>query len=278
MLYFLDFSINFYYNCIKISNFVVEFSQLLIYFWFILEKFMDIFDSWITNTPIANRGLYGEDVPENSIAAIKKAMKKGYGVCVDVRALSDGTIIVFHDETLGRLTSTDGFINNCTYADIEDLYLGKTKEKIPTLKQILDTIDGKVPLLVDIRNMDKIGCEKHVWKVLQNYNGEYAVVSANPYSLEWFKLNAPTVKRGQVSSFYKHSDLPFSVRFSYKRMKLNKDISEPNFIVYKAEDLPNRFVKKYKNLPLLAYHVNSLEAYEKVKKFVNNVVFEGFEI
>ena len=126
--------------------------------------------------------------------------------------------------------------------------------------------------------MDKVSFEKHVWKILQNYKGEYAVVSSNPYSLEWFKLNAPKIKRGQVSSFYKGVDLPFNVKFAYKRMKLNKEISEPNFIVYKADDLPNRFVKKYKHLPLIAYHVNDQESYEKVKKHVNNVVFEGFEI
>lgn len=239
---------------------------------------MDIFESWITKTPIANRGLYNDEIPENSIGAINKAIEKGYGVCVDVRALADGTVIVFHDATLGRLTQTDGFINNCTYSDIEDLSLGKTKEKIPTLKQVLDTIDGRVPLMVDIRNMDKVSFEKNVWKVLQPYKGEYAVVSANPYSLEWFKLNAPSVKRGQVSSFYRNSDLPFSVKFAYKRMNLNKDVSEPNFIIYKADDLPNRFVKKFKDMPLLAYRVTNKETYDKVKKIVNNVVFEGFEI
>lgn len=239
---------------------------------------MNIFESWITTTPIANRGLYNETYPENSIGAINNAIEKGYGICVDVRALADNTIVVFHDETLGRMTNSDGFINNCTYADIEDLKLAKTEEKIPTLLQVLEVVDGKVPLLVDIRNMDKVSFEKHVWRILQGYKGEYAVVSANPYSLEWFKLNAPKVKRGQVSSFYKGSDLPFGVRFAYKRMKLNKDVSEPNFIVYKSDDLPNRFVTKYKDLPLLAYHVTNKESYDKVKKHVNNVVFEGFEI
>lgn len=239
---------------------------------------MDIFESWITTTPIANRGLYDSDTPENSIASIKKAMEKGYAVCVDVRALADNTIIVFHDETLGRLTSTDGFINNCTYSDIEDLKLGKTQEKIPTLEEVLATVDGKVPVIVDIRNKDKVSYEKYVWKILQAYKGEYAVVSTNPYSLEWFKLNAPKVKRGQVSSFYKKSDLSFGERYAYKHMKFNKNVSEPNFIVYKAEDLPNLIVKKYKDLPLLAYHVNNTELYNKVKKHVNNVIFEGFEV
>ena len=60
-------------------------------------------------------------------------------------------------------------------------------------------------------------------------------------------------------------------------MKFNKDVSEPNFILYRCEDLPNRFVKKFKDLPLLAYHVKSKEAYDKVKKHVNNVVFDGFQ-
>ena len=238
---------------------------------------MDIFESWITTTPIANRGLYNDKIPENSLAAINRAVKQGYGICVDVRALADDTIVVFHDETLGRMTGTDGFINNCTHADIEDLVLNKTTEKIPTLQQVLAAVDGKVPIIVDIRNMDKVSFEKYVWKILKPYKGEYAVVSVNPYSLEWFKLNAPTVKRGQVSSFFKNTDLPFSLRNAYKKMKFNKDVSEPNFILYRCEDLPNRFVKKFKDIPLLAYHVKSKEAYDKVKKHVNNVVFDGFQ-
>ena len=240
----------------------------------------DLIDNYLKENEYYNISYESSEFVDEELASlqIKNAIDNGYGICVDVRALADNTIIVFHDEALGRLTYTDGFIINCNYSDIADLRLGKTQSKIPTLEEVLETINGQVPLLIDIRNMGKVSFEKHVWKILQNYEGEYAVISANPYSLEWFKINAPKVKRGQVSSFYKNSELPFRMKYSYKRMRYNKEISEPNFIVYKADDLPNRFVKKFKDLPLLAYHVNNQDTYNKIKKHVNNVVFEGFEI
>jgi len=238
---------------------------------------MNIFDSWLCTKYIAHRGLHDETNPENSIASFKKAIEKNYAIELDVRPLADGTVVVFHDETLGRMTGADGFISNYTYDDIKDLTLLKTKEHIPTLEQALTAIDGKTPVLIEIKNMDKVGFEKNVWKVLSKYKGEYAVQSFNPYTLEWFKVNAPHVKRGQLASFFKNSDITFAKKFALKRMLLNKKVSEPNFIAYQVENLPNRYVKKYSDLPLLAWCVRSEDAYNKVKKHCDNIIFENFE-
>ena len=60
-------------------------------------------------------------------------------------------------------------------------------------------------------------------------------------------------------------------------MKLNKRVSEPHFINYEASALPNKYVKKYKDLPLLAWVVRSKEEYLKVVKFCDNIVFENFD-
>ena len=237
---------------------------------------MNIFDSWLSTKFIAHKGVHDDSCPENSLAAFKKAIDNGYAIELDVRALADGTIVVFHDETLGRMTGSDGFISNYTYDDIKDLTLLKTKEHIPTLEETLKFVNGQTPLLIEIKNMGKVGFEKNVWKILSKYKGEYAIESFNPYTLEWFKINAPHVKRGQVSSFFKHvSDINFAKKFSLKRLNMN-NISEPNFIVYQVENLPNRFVKKYKNIPLIAFVVRSQEAYDKVKKHCDNIIFEGF--
>ncbi len=238
---------------------------------------MKTFETWITNTPISCRGIT-TNAPENSIASITAAVEKGFGLCLDVRALADDTIVVFKDESLGRMTGKDGFISNCKYEDIKDLTLNKSTEHIPTLTEVLKIINGTVPVIFEIKNMDKVNCEKHIYKILKDYKGEFAVASLNPYSLEWFKLNAPNFKRGQISYNYKNSGFSFFERLAYKKMKYNKDISEPNFIMYRCEDLPNRYVKKYKHLPLLAFHVKSNEEYLKLKKYVNNVIFEGFEL
>ena len=239
---------------------------------------MNIFDSWIVKTPIAHRGLHDENTPELSLDAFQKAIDAGYAIEIDVRPLKDGTIVCFHDETLGRMTSHDGFISNCNFSDIADLKLLKTNEHIPTLKEALKFIDGRTPVLIDIKNMDKtVEFEKNVWKELKTYKGEYAIQSFSPKTLEWFKLNAPQVKRGQISSFMKGINLPLLERSALKRMRYNKKVSEPNFINYALEDLPNRFVNKYKKqgLPLLCYCIKSEEDLERAKKLADNFIFDN---
>ena len=207
---------------------------------------MSIYDSWIVKSPIAHRGLFNDEIPENSIAAFKNAVKNKIAIELDVTSLSDGTLVVFHDSKLARMTGKDGFISNCKYEEIENLTLLKSKEKIPTFKQALDAINGKVPVLIEVKNFGKVGSlEKEVWKQLQGYNGEYAISSFNPYTLEWFKKNAPIIKRGQVASFFKSKEITGIKRFSLKRMRFNKKISEPHFIIYSAEDMPNKYVRKY---------------------------------
>lgn len=241
---------------------------------------MNIFDSWIAKTPIAHRGLHDKNTPELSLESFKKAIDAGYAIEIDVRSLADGTIVCFHDETLGRMTGHDGFIANCNFADIADLKLLKTNEHIPTLKEALKFIDGKAPVLIDIKNMCKIDFEKNIWKELKNYKGEYAVQSFNPKSLEWFKLNAPQVKRGQIASFLKTENIPYWERYALKRMMYNKKVSEPNFINYALSDMPNRFVKKYKKqgLPILTFCVKTEEDLAKARKVADNFVFENLKL
>lgn len=236
---------------------------------------MNIFESWIVKQPIAHRGLHNEEFPELSLGSFKNAIDNGYAIEIDVRPLADGTIVVFHDDKLGRMTGADGYISQMKYEDIKDLHLAKTNERIPTLEETLKYVDGRTPLLIEIKNMNKVGFEKNVWKLLSRYKGEYAVQSFNPYSLEWFKLNAPFVKRGQLASFFKNEDLNPIKKYALKRMLLNKKISEPHFIGYKTEDMPNRFVKKFSDLPVLAWVVRDDEEYDRIKNHVDNIIFEN---
>lgn len=239
---------------------------------------MNIYDSWLVQQPIAHRGLFTDKIPENSLSAFKNAIKSKLPIELDVTILTDGTVVVFHDEKLARLTGKDGFISNCSYADIAKLTLSGTKEKIPTLKEALEVIDGKVPILIEIKNFGKVGAiEKAVWKALQGYRGEYAIQSFNPYTLEWFKKNAPKIKRGQLSCFFKNKEITGVKRFSLKRMLLNKKISEPNFINYAAEDMPNKYVKKYYGkIPVLAYTIESEADESRLENYIDNIVFDKY--
>ena len=97
-------------------------------------------------------------------------------------------------------------------------------------------------------------------------------MSFNPYVLKWFKDNAPNIIRGQLSSFFKNETLSFFKKVALKKMLLN-NVSQPNFIAYDAQNLPNRFVRKYNKLPLLAWTIRSQEEYMNIAavnlKFIN---------
>ena len=73
---------------------------------------MEIFNSWLVTDYIAHRGLHNKMYPENSIGAFANAIDKGYPIEIDVQMIADGNIIVFHDYSLSRMTSKDGYTKN----------------------------------------------------------------------------------------------------------------------------------------------------------------------
>lgn len=239
---------------------------------------MDLFNSWLVQQPIAHRGLHDKVSPENSLSAFQKAIDAGYPIELDVQLIADGTVVVFHDSSLSRLTDNDGYLKFLNKADLDLLTLKDSKEKIPTFQEVLELVNGQVPLLIEIKSEGKVGeLEKKVIEMLKAYNGEYAICSFNPYVLEYFYKHAPDIPRGQLAGFLKGEKLSFFKKYALKRMLLNKKISHPNFISYEAKRLPNRFVKRYKSLPLLAWTIRSESEYLKVVKYCDNVIFEGFE-
>ena len=239
---------------------------------------MDLFNSWLVDQPIAHRGLHDKVSPENSISAFEKAIEAGYPIELDVQLIADGTVVVFHDNSLSRLTDNDGYLKFLNKEDLKLLTLKDSKEKIPTLNEVLEVVNGRVPLLIEVKNEGKVGkLEKNVLEILKNYKGEFAICSFNPYVLEYFYKHAPHIPRGQIAGFFKGEKLSFFKKHALKKMLLNKKISHPHFISYEAKRLPNRFIRKYKELPLLAWTVRSESEYLNVVKYCDNIIFEGFE-
>lgn len=239
---------------------------------------MDLFKTWLVEYPIAHRGLHTDEMPENSLGAFQNAIDNGYPIELDVHLTCDGTVVVFHDDSLARVTNKDGYVKNLTKDTLKDYSLFGTKYTIPTFKEVLDLVDGQVPILIEVKNTGKVGeLESALLKILKDYTGEYAIQSFNPYVLEWFKKNAPQIARGQLAGYFKGEKLSFIKKFALKRMLLNKKISCPDFISYDARNVPNRFINKYKNLPLLVWCVHSQDEYLKKVKYCDNIIFENFE-
>ena len=239
---------------------------------------MDLFDSWLVNNYIAHRGFHTPKAPENSMGAFKNAIEKGYPIELDVQLLEDNTVVVFHDYVLKRMTNQDGYVSKLKKEDLKNYKLAGTQETIPTLKEVLELVNGKVPILIEIKNEGKVGrLESEVIKILKDYKGEYAVQSFNPFSLNYFYQNAPEIIRGQLSGSFEDFDSTRIVKALLKRMAFNKKYSKPHFIAYESKMMPNRFVKRYKHLPLIVWAVKSQEEYMNVIKYCDNIIFEQFE-
>lgn len=247
---------------------------------FILTKATPIEDGsldWIKNIKISHRGLYNnEDIPENSLKAFKKSIENNVAIELDVQLSKDNEVVVFHDYNLERMTGANKDVNELNYIDILDLKLLNTKEYIPTLKEVLELVDGKVPVLIEVKNEDKVGVlESEVYNIIKTYKGDMAVQAFNPFVLSWFKKNAPEIARGQLSGSFEDSDLVWYKKFLLKNLLLNFE-SKPAFISYEIDCLPKSIVKvqRNRNVPILGWTIKSESDIEKANINCDNIIYE----
>lgn len=236
---------------------------------------------WIKNSLIAHRGLHSADkkIPENSMKAIKLAMDNDYGIEIDVNVLKDGTVVVFHDPNLLRLTGIDKRLGDLNYEELKDLRILNTEEKIPTLHEVLKVVNGQVPLLIELKPLgnNKLLCEKFV-ETINGYTGEFAIHSFSPYVVYWFKKNHPDIIRGQITEFFKDDKkMKKIIKFLMKTMALNI-FTKPDFINYGIKDLPNKYCDRLykKGMCIISYASQTQEQFDMVKQHYDNSVFEFF--
>lgn len=237
--------------------------------------------NWIKNGYIAHRGFHSLDksIPENSLLAFKKAMDYGYAIELDINLLKDGNIVVFHDPDLKRMCKKDILLSESNYEDIHNYYLLSTNEKIPLLSDVLQLIDGKVPLMIELKPRgDIIGlCEQFI-KTMESYQGEFAIQSFNPKVLKWFKKNHPEIIRGQIAEYFTDEQtLSKSTKHLLKTMFFNS-FTKPDFINYGLKDLPNKIVNRFykKGFIVIGYTARNMLEFQMVRNHYDNAVFEFF--
>lgn len=108
---------------------------------------------------IAHRGMHSikNGIPENSIKAFEKAIENSYIIELDVHILKDKSVIVFHDDNLKRMTGLNKDVRDVSYNEIKDLKLQNTNFNIPLLKDVLKLVDGKVPIIIELKTDVKCG-------------------------------------------------------------------------------------------------------------------------
>ena len=178
-------------------NIIVSLAVILtaVYFFVLVRPIKKTKPSEVLLRDYAHRGLHnGKDAPENSLAAFEAACQKGYGIELDVQLSRDGKVMVFHDYTLVRMTGCDKKLAELDAEELTALTLGESDQKIPTFAEVLSLVNGRVPLLVELKgeNFDTSLCAK-VAEMLRDYQGPYCVESFNPLLIGNMKKEMPEV-------------------------------------------------------------------------------------
>lgn len=187
----------------------------------------------------AHRGLHGNGVPENSMAAFKAALDGGYGIELDIHLLKDGNLAVIHDSLLNRTTGQPGRIEDLTTEQLKDYRLEGTEETIPEFMDVLTLYNGKAPLIVELKPADNnhAALTEAACRMLESYKGTYCLESFDPRCIAWLKKNRPQIIRGQLTENYfkSRSDLPDYLKFLLKHNMTNF-LTVPDFVAYRYAD------------------------------------------
>lgn len=230
---------------------------------------------WIGEHDYAHRGLHGAGVPENSRAAFAAAVAAGHGIELDVQRSSDGQPVVFHDDTLDRLTAQTGPVARLSTAQLGAIALAGTAETIPTLRQVLAAVNGRVPVLIEIKSDrgSRVAAQcLAVRRVLEGYTGPHAVMSFDPRVSRWYWQNSPHTVRGLVVSEGEDRALPGKLRRHRALWH-----ARPDFLAYDVRDLPSRFAaaQRRRGLPVVTWTVRTAEHRERAADHADAPVFEG---
>lgn len=216
---------------------------MLLILWTFLRACRHRNDQWkmMRQFVYAHRGLHDKPtVPENSMAAFRRAVERGYGSELDIHLMKDGNLAVIHDASLKRTAGTDVRIEDLTAEDLHRYVLEDSAEHIPLFQEVLELYAGRAPLIVELK--PERGNHKELAaaaaELLDGYTGAYCIESFDPRAVAWFRRHRPDVCRGQLSqNFMQHPEGVKSpvLRFLLTHLLLNV-LSRPDFVAYRVED------------------------------------------
>lgn len=236
-------------------------------------------DGWL----YAHRGLHDNkgEAPENSLRAFRLAVENGYGIELDVQLTKDGIPVVHHDYNLKRSCNAELKIAELEFIELQDYRLFDSNEKIPTLEEVLSLVNGKVPLIIELKipfKADKL-CVL-VSNMLNQYHGVYCIESFNPFGLAWYRKHCPNVVRGQLSTDFIREKVEGD-KFQYfvlKNLLLNF-YTKPDFIAYHyvyKKGLSCTLCRKLYRVKTVAWTIKSQQVFEENRKYYELFIFDSF--
>lgn len=215
--------------------------------------------SFLKSEKIAHRGIFdNKRIYENTISSYDRALKHKYIIHIDALMLKDETIICFHDLDAKRLLHVEENVENMTYDEL--MYIAKYQ--IPTLEDALKAVDGKVPLIIEVRNKKKRHLfEQKLSEILDNYNGLFAVQSFYLSVLKWFYKNRKNYVTGYLVCKKNSRKDYFFKKYDYLSI---------NVLLYSD----SRIKRIRGNKMVIGYKILNKKEYQSTKLLYDNFEFD----
>lgn len=185
----------------------------------------------------AHRGLHSDTAPENSLSAFRLAVEAGYGIELDVHTVKDGEVVVFHDGTLDRMVGRSARLCDFTAEELGQMKLLGSDEKIPTLREVLELVGGRVPLIVELKHDSGVGgVGKAAAELLRDYRGDFVVESFDPFTVAEFAKEMPEIGRGILAQRYTNNPKFHGFKYFLAENLLINRICKPDFVAYRHSD------------------------------------------
>ena len=241
---------------------------------------------WLTARPIAHRGYHdaAKGRIENTLAAAEAAIAHNFAIECDLRLTADDRVVVLHDDTLDRLTRASGPVDRMSLAELRAVRFRDGDASIPALDDLLDLVDGRVPLVIELKSKftgDRRP-EAATAAILSNYAGPVVVMSFDPASMTAMRRLAPNLPRGIIADRFAAVDWPTlapPVRVAYQWL-LYAPLVLPTFIAYGVDALPASAplaLRHFFRLPLLAWTVRTEAERATARQWADQIIFEGFD-
>lgn len=242
--------------------------------------------AWLTRRPIAHRGYHDAAAGrlENTLPAAEAAIARAFAIECDIQLTADERVVVFHDDTLDRLMRATGPVRDKTLGELRSLRFHESDGHVPTLDDLIELIDGRVPLIVEFKSRfdgDR-RLEAAAAPIIANYDGPLAVMSFDPASVASLRSLLPDVPRGLIADRYLRDDWPElsdGARLQ-NRWFVGAATALPQFIAYDVKALPASIPLAFRHfgrLPLLTWTVRTPAERQTAREWADQIIFEGFD-
>lgn len=239
--------------------------------------------------PIAHRGLHdrARGRVENSRAAFEAAIAGGYGIELDVQMSRDGVAMVFHDDTLDRLTAASGPVRERSSAELCAIRLAGASDTIERLDTVLAFVGDRAPVLVEIKDQtglpgaDIAALDQVTGRVVQTAVREQgcvvAVMSFNPAYITALSWLDRTIPRGLTGMAFDEPGLGAEANAALTDYAAF-DPSGSSFVSHDRTTLDSPAVARLKarGVPILTWTIRSHAEEVAARRIADNITFEGY--